>query len=271
MNIDDIKTYWDARPCNIRHSTKKLGTKEYFDAVETKKYFVEPHIPIFVEFDKWKDKKVLEIGCGIGTDSINFAKAGAKLTCVELSEESLNLCKKRFEVYGLKARFILCNAEELDKFIKNEQFDLIYSFGVIHHSPNPNEIIRQIKQFCHNDTKIKIMLYSFISYKTLEAWIKYGYKFKFNFKKSIQYYAEAQIGCPVAYTYTKNELKNMFEDYIILSIKKTHIFPYIIDKYIIDCYEKRWFFRILPKQLFFWLESLLGWHWIIDLKNKYDK
>lgn len=268
MNIEIVKNYWDRRPCNIKHSVKPIGTLEYFDEVEKKKYFVEPHIPTFAEFNKWKGKKVLEIGCGIGTDSINFARAGAELTCVELSNKSLDLCKKRFQEYGLKARFVLCNAEELSDFIKNEQFDLIYSFGVIHHSPNPYEIMKKVKDLCHKDTRLKIMVYSLVSYKTLEAWIKCGYKFKFSFKKSIQYYAEAQLGCPVAYTYTKKDLKKLFKDYHILSIKKTHIFPYVIKKYIRGQYQKRWFFNILPLRVFSWLETVLGWHWIIELEPK---
>jgi ubiquinone/menaquinone biosynthesis C-methylase UbiE len=180
----------------------------------------------------------------------------------------LNLCKKRFEAYGLKARFILCNAEEISKYIKDEKFDLIYSFGVIHHSPNPNTIMKEIKQFCHKDTEIKIMVYSFVSYKTLEAWLKNGWRFGFGFKKSIQYYAEAQLDCPIAYTYNRNELNNLFEEYHIVNAKKEHIFPYIIKHYINKIYKKRWLFRILPESTFRWLESKLGWHWLIDLKIK---
>ena len=143
--IQNVKNYWNSRPCNIRHSTAEIGTKEYFDEVETRKYFVEPHIPAFAEFDRWKDKSVLEIGCGIGTDTINFARAGANVTAVDLSSESLSLARRRAEVFGLSDRinFYEANGEQLADYIPKQHFDLIYSFGVIHHSPNPGKIIDQ--------------------------------------------------------------------------------------------------------------------------------
>ena len=59
--IDDVKKYWDDRPCNVRHSKKDLGSIEYFDEVERKRYTAEPHIPLFADFPRWRGKKVLEI------------------------------------------------------------------------------------------------------------------------------------------------------------------------------------------------------------------
>src|ERR1700756_4902362 len=138
VTVDEVRSYWDQRPCNIRHSPKPVGTKEYFDEVEARKYFVEPHIPYFAEFDRWRGKKVLEIGCGIGTDTISFARNGAQLTAVDLSPQSLELARTRARVYGLEKqiRFYSGSAEELSSFLPLEPYDLIYSFGVIHHTPH---------------------------------------------------------------------------------------------------------------------------------------
>ena len=99
--IRDVKQFWNNRPCNVRHSDLPVGTREYFDEVESKKFRAEPHIPAFCEFDRWQGQRVLEIGAGIGTMAINFARAGADYTGVELSDVSLDLTRRRFEVYGL--------------------------------------------------------------------------------------------------------------------------------------------------------------------------
>src|SRR3954462_15719678 len=100
--IADVRNYWDARPCNIRHSPKPVGSREYFDEVEARKYLVEPHIPGFAQFDRWAGKRVLEVGCGIGTDTMNFARAGAHVTAVDLSDASLELAERRAHVFGLQ-------------------------------------------------------------------------------------------------------------------------------------------------------------------------
>ena len=52
--IEAVQAYWDARPCNIRHSPKPVGSREYFDEVEARKHFVEPHIPGFAQFKRWQ-------------------------------------------------------------------------------------------------------------------------------------------------------------------------------------------------------------------------
>lgn len=174
--VQEVKDFWDRRPCNIRHSLKPVGTKEYFDEVEVRKYFVEPHIPGFAEFPRWRDKKVLEIGCGIGTDTINFARHGAIVTAVELSEKSLEIARKRAEVYGLqdRIRFHLGNAEELTQCVPVETYHLIYSFGVIHHTPHPERVIGQMHKYVRPGSTVKIMVYHRYLWKVLWILLRYG-------------------------------------------------------------------------------------------------
>lgn len=119
--IQSVQSYWDARPCNIRHSTQEVGTKDYFDEVEARKYRVEPHIPLFADFPRWNGKKVLEIGCGIGTDTINFARHGATVRSIDVSEKSLEITRKRLEVYGVQDQVTLYqgNAETLSTIISS--------------------------------------------------------------------------------------------------------------------------------------------------------
>src|SRR5579863_7855582 len=160
VTVEQVRSYWDQRPCNIRHSPKPLGTREYFDEVEARKYFVEPHIPRFADFERWRGKRVLEIGCGIGTDAVNFARAGADYTAIDLSGVSLDLARRRFEVFGLQGRFVSGNAEEVDRLVDPASFDLVYSFGVIHHTPDPAAVIAGIRRVLKPDGELRVMLYA---------------------------------------------------------------------------------------------------------------
>ena len=261
--IDQVRAYWNRRPCNIRHSTRPVGSREFFDEVEARKYFVEPHIPAFADFARWRSKKVLEIGCGIGTDSINFARAGADITVVDISDESLALCKQRFDVFGLKANFFQGDAEEVSSFVPVEKYDLIYSFGVIHHTPHPERVFEQLKQYCKPETELRIMLYSRWSWKVF--WIIFGYGKGAIWKADelVREYSEAQTGSPVTYYYSFNGVRRLMRDYQVEKISKDHIFPYVIDRYVKYEYEWVWYLRWMPMPLFRWLEHRLGWHTLI--------
>ncbi len=268
--VERVREYWNSRPCNIRHSPKPVGTREYFDEVEARKYLVEPHIPEFVQFERWKGRRVLEIGCGIGTDSVNLARAGADLTVVELSERSLDICRKRFEVYGLKAHFYQGNAEELSSFVPVEPYDLIYSFGVIHHTPHPERVFEEIKKYFGPGTEIKVMLYSKWSWKVLWIILKYGNGAFWRAAELVRNYSEAQNGCPVTYYYSFAGIRHLMGDFQIVDIRKGHIFPYRVDKYIYYEYEWVWYFRWLPKPIFRWLEWYLGWHTLVTARPKHE-
>ena len=261
--IENVREYWNRRPCNIRHSPKPVGTREYFDEVEARKYMVEPHIPCFAQFERWKGKRVLEIGCGIGTDSVNFAKAGADLTILELSEKSLELCRKRFEVYGLKARFYCGNAEELSAIVPLDCYDLVYSFGVMQHIPNPEKVFSEIKKYCIPETEIRVMLYSKWSWKVFWIISTYGKGAFWRADELVRRYSEAQTGCPVTYYYSFRGIRRLMKDYQIVQMYKDHIFPYRIDDYINYQYKWVWYFRWMPNPLFRWLEKCFGWHTMV--------
>ena len=267
--IDSVKQFWNNRPCNIRHSTKPIGTREYFDEVEKRKYFVEPHIPVFAEFEQWRGKRVLEIGCGLGTEAINFARAGADLTIVELSEESLALAKKRFEVYGLTAEFIVGNAEELDQLLAHhEKFDLIWSFGVIHHSPHPEVILKHCNTLLKDDGQLRMMVYSKLSYKVFNLMREANMWNFSNLDTLIASYSEAQTGCPITYSYTLEGARKLFSDFTILDIQKAHIFPWNITKYVNYEYEKENCFKNISDEFFKEIEQELGWHILIKAQKK---
>ena len=252
-SIDDVRSFWDSRPCNIRHSSEPVGTKKYFDEVEARKYFVEPHIPNFASFKSWKDKRVLEIGCGIGTDAVNFAREGAIYTGVELSKESLMLAKQRFETFGLKGTFLEGNAEEIGELLKNQKYDLIYSFGVLHHTPSLSKALNGIRTLCDSNSVFKLMVYAEDSWKN--AMIKAGLD-----------QPEAQYGCPIANTYTRTEIKEelLAQGFKTTSITQDHIFPYRVKEYKEYEYIKEPWFAAMPEVAFKAIESQLGWHLLVD-------
>ena len=103
------KKYWNNQPCNIKHSKKKFLSKEFFNEISKKRYFVESHIKQFADFKKYINKNVLEIGFGIGTDAISFLRNGCNYYGIELSDKSYEITKKRIELFNFKKKAILIN------------------------------------------------------------------------------------------------------------------------------------------------------------------
>jgi 2-polyprenyl-3-methyl-5-hydroxy-6-metoxy-1,4-benzoquinol methylase len=254
VTIEDVKNYWNRRPCNIRHSPREVGTREYFDEVEARKYFVEPHIRGFADFDRWRDRHVLEVGCGIGTDAVNFARSGAIYSGIELSEESLELARTRFRLFGLSGDLRQINAEQLGQSFPAASFDLIYSFGVIHHTPNPRAVIEEIRTVIKPEGELRIMLYAKRSWKA--AMIDAGLD-----------QPEAQFGCPIAFTYDERDVRDLlFGLFEPTEIRQDHIFPYQVEHYVKYEYIRQPWFDTMSSELFRALEKSLGWHMLITAR-----
>ena len=264
-SLDRVREYWNRRPCNLRHSPAPVGTREYFEQVEARKYFVEAHIPGFAQFDRWAGKRVLEVGCGLGTDTLNFARAGAQVTAVDLSSASLALARKRAEIFGLQDRitFIEANAERLSEFVEPAQYDLVYSFGVIHHTPQPERALDQIRRFFTGpQTTLKMMVYYRWSWKVFAIVLQEAHGAFWRLDEVVARNSEAQTGCPVTYTYTKKSLREWLErtGFAVEDMFVDHIFPYRVADYVQYRYVKSFPFNMLPNAVMRGLERRLGWH-----------
>lgn len=157
--INDVKNFWDANPCNSNYSDQQ-DRKKYFEEITRKRFHGrEWHVPIIAKFEEFKDKDVLEIGCGIGTDGHEFAKNGARYVGIDLTPNSIKLSKERFKLFNVKGSFKVVNAEEKLPFPDNS-FDHIYSFGVIHHTPNPEAIVNEMHRVLRPGGTFTVMLYN---------------------------------------------------------------------------------------------------------------
>jgi ubiquinone/menaquinone biosynthesis C-methylase UbiE len=263
-SIDKVHNYWNSRPCNIRHSDKSQDSVEFFDEVAAKKFKAEDHKMEFLDLSRWNGKNILELGCGMGTDAIQFAKAGANVTCVDLTENSLELCKKNFALHGLTGEFFLGNIEELDTLLPKEyqgKFDLIYSFGVIHHTPNPKKVFEKMPYFLKQDGEVRCMLYSRFSYKLFWLMKEYNAWELSDADLLVQNYSEAQSGCPVTYTYTFDEIKELVSPYLqVQQIWKDHIFMWDIPEYKKNNFVRDTPFQNVSDVYLTKMKKELGWH-----------
>ena len=262
--VERVRDYWNRRPCNIRHSPKPVGSKEYFDEVEARKYFVEPHIPgVRRSSRNGRESACSRSAAGSGPTR-STSRATARVTVAELSDESMKVAEQRAELFGLSDRisFHNGNAEELTSFVPVQPHDLVYSFGVIHHSPHPERILEQASNYIAPGGTLKVMVYNRRSWKVLWMVLKYG---KGDFRKTrslIAEHSEAQFGSPVTYAYTKRELSELLAKYgfRVTDVFVDHIFPWRIKDYVEYRYVKVWYFRWIPQRLFRKLERALGWH-----------
>ena len=266
VGVEVVRDFWDRRPCNLLSSPAEVGTKAYFDEVTARKYLVEPHIPRFAEFERWRGKRVLEVGCGIGTDTMSFAKAGARVTAVDLSPRSIELARRRAELEGVDVDFHVADAEHLEEVVPTGGFDLIYSFGAIHHTPHPERAVAQLRRLAGPDATLKVMVYHRRSWKVASVVLAHGKGAFWRLDQLVATYSEAQAGCPVTYSYGEGDVRRLLQGFEVTDVWVDHIFPYRIGPYVRHEYRKAWYFQAMPRPVFRWLERHLGWHLCVTAK-----
>jgi SAM-dependent methyltransferase len=253
---EEIVEYWDRQPCNSRHSQADPNTTQYWNEITARRYHVEPHIRDFASFDQWRGRRVLEIGCGIGTDAEQFVRNGAIYTGIDISSKSIELCQKRFQVQDLDGRFICCNSADPDIVYELGQFDLVYSMGVIHHSPRPQEIVKNVYNLVKNTGEFRFLVYAENSWKS--AMISAGLD---------QY--EAQDNCPYAETYDNDKIHWLVMGYFdIIDIRQDHCFMYNVEEYRRGNYVLEPWFEAMPDTVKAAVKKYLGWHLCVKAIKK---
>jgi SAM-dependent methyltransferase len=159
--IDDTSVaaaphFWDASQPGFKFSNAPVGTPQFFAEVEAHRYGLEPHIPEIVRFDQWADRDVLELGCGIATDGINFARSGARYTGLDQSATALALARRRFELEGRDGTFV--HGSVVEPPLK-EHFDLVYSHGVLHHVEQTGVALHKAYELLRPGGTALVMLY----------------------------------------------------------------------------------------------------------------
>ncbi len=145
--IEEIQKYWNERIHDLEMTTSPVGSIEFFRDLEHYRYDKLHYLPKIVDFSAYKDKKVLEVGCGIGIDLLRFAREGAVVTGIDLSKSAIELARKNFKLHGLKAELSIGNGEAM-KF-KDNTFDLVYAHGVLQYTADIGKMISE----CHRVLK----------------------------------------------------------------------------------------------------------------------
>jgi len=211
-----IQEYWQNNPCGTQFGKNKEDIKQYFSEIEEHRYSVEPFIHSFGQFTRWRGKRVLEVGVGAGTDHIQFGRAGALVTGIDFTSAATDLTKKRFEIEELESRLCQADAEILP--FRDGSFDFVYSWGVIHHTPDTQKAIDEIYRVCKTGGKVCIMIYHRYSVLTFALYLYYGL-FRAKPFRTIRDVLSNHLESQGTKAYSTREARRMFRKFKDIDIK----------------------------------------------------
>jgi len=212
-----VKTYWEREACGEIHSDAPEGSPEFFAEVEQRRDELEPHIARFADFVGARGLRVLEIGVGLGTDLVRFVRAGAIATGVDLTERAVGLVRRRLELEGLEADLRVADAEALP--FEDGSFDRVYSWGVLHHTPDTGRAVREAVRVLRPGHELCVMLYA------RHSWVAYGFWVRHALLagrpwRSLAAVLAKHMESEGTQAYTKRELRPMFAGVAGLRIDK---------------------------------------------------
>ena len=200
---EEVRDFWNADPCGSRY----LGDRADFEAHARARYELEPYIHEFAGFAQSRGRKVLEIGVGMGADYLEWLRAGAQATGVDLSSTSLEKAKQRCEIAGYAADLRVSDAEHLP--FPNDTFDIVYSYGVMHHSPDTPQCIREARRVLKPQGTLRIMIYHHPSLTGFMLWLRYGLLRG----KSLRQCVHDHLESPGTKSYTPEEARAMLDGF----------------------------------------------------------
>ena len=231
------------------------GTEQYWNEVTERRFFVEPHLRDFAGFHSWRGKRVLEIGSGIGSDAVEFARHGADYVGIDLSAESVAMSRQRFELFDLAGEFHVMDAADSTAVASLGQFDLVYSCGVLHHYPDMTTCLDNIHNALKPMGEFRMLVYA-----------KNSWKYAMIQKGLDQF--EAQSDCPYAKAYSREEIYDLLQgQFEVLRIRQDHCFMYNVPKYRQGEYELEPWFAAMPEDMRAAVKEYLGWHLLIKARK----
>lgn len=204
-----VHDFWNEAACGENLYLQNTNSEGYrIQAAE--RYRLEPFILPFADFSSTRGKKVLEIGVGLGADHQRFAEAGANLYGIDLTEKAVHHTQRRLKLFGLKSQLAVGDAENLD--FPNQTFDYVYSWGVLHHSPNTPKAIDEVNRVLRRGGVAKIMIYHKWSMVGLMLWLRYALFPGRPWSTLEKIYAN-YLESPGTKAYSISEAKNLFRNF----------------------------------------------------------
>jgi len=223
------KRYWEVRP---PYAWKPIKTREDYVAMRKLRYDLHDYMAGTFQFENFANKRVLEIGCGSGIDSAEFAKHGAEVYTVDLTKKATQTTKNLFNVLGFSKRVIRCSATALP--FREEFFDVVYAFGVLHHIPNVENIINEIYRVLKVNGTILAMLYHKDSMQYHAIMFTRGvmqrYFSHMTEEKIFAKFSEYRQDCPYSKAYTIEEAKKLFKKFNVKVETHYNVYDYFDER-----------------------------------------